>query len=187
MVRPDFKMLWSEKIPRIKNDHCEVVLISGEFGDQRFMEAPKNSWASDPENNVNIFLVKLAPGGKFTYQAKKDVNRSLYLFEGDEVEVNGTAIKGKRALFLDHNQDLTVVSKGSSEFLFLEARPIGEPVVQRGPFVMNTQEEIFQAIRDYQRTHFGDWKWQRHDMIHGPGTERFARYPDGTIERPGSK
>lgn len=185
MVSPDFKMLWSEKIPRLKNDKREVLLITGEFEGQRYFEAPKNSWASDPANNVNIFLVKLAAGGEFKYQAKSGVNRSLYLFVGEGVHVNGTAVTGKRALFLDSNQELHVTSTGNTEFLFLEAKPIGEPVVQHGPFVMNTQEEIIQTIHDYQRTQFGGWKWSRADMIHGPGTERFAKHPDGKVERPG--
>lgn len=184
MVPPDFKMLWSEKIPRLKNEKREVVLISGEFEGERYLEAPKNSWASDPSNNVNIFLVKLPPGGEFKYQGKKGVNRSLYLFEGDGLKINGAVITGKRALFLDSEQELVVTSIGVTEFLFLEAKPIGEPVVQRGPFVMNTQEEILKTIHDYQRTEFGGWKWARPDMIHGPGTGRFAKYPDGKVEKP---
>jgi hypothetical protein len=51
---------------------------------------------------------------------------------------------------------------------------------------MNTQEEIRRTIEDYRRTEFGGWKWPRPDMIHGTGTERFARYPDGMVERPGT-
>ena len=49
---------------------------------------------------------------------------------------------------------------GDAEFLILEARPIGEPVVQHGPFVMTSREEIMQAFSDYQRTEFGRWPWK---------------------------
>jgi len=70
------------------------------------------------------------------------------------------------------------------EFLILEACPIGEPVFQHGPFVMNTREEIVQTFNDYQKTQFGGWPWSRSDMIHGEKIERFAKYPNGKIEKP---
>lgn len=187
MVAPDFKMLWANKIPKIATDpKVEVSLISGEYQGQKFYEAPANSWARDPGNEVNILLVKMQAGSTFKYPANKNnTNRSLYLFEGNAISVNGQGISGKKALFLDSAQELVVEASGAEvEFLFLEAKPIGEPVVQHGPFVMNTRQEIFQTIDDYQRTQFGGWAWNRQDMIHGPKIERFAKYPDGRIERP---
>lgn len=184
MVRPDFKMLWANKIPRINEDKVEVSIISGEYAGTKFFEAPENSWAADPANDVNILMVKLEKGGTFSYPAKKGVNRSIYFFEGNSVKLNDGNIIGKQAVFLDPESEFIVQAIESSEFVILEAKPIGEPVFQHGPFVMNTREEIVQTIRDYQMTQFGGWKWQRHDMIHGPGTERFARYPDGRIEKP---
>ena len=184
MVPADFKMLWAHKIPRIKKDKVEISIISGEFEDVKYFEAPKNSWAADPQNAVNIFLVKLSAEGVFDYPAKTGVERSLYFFEGKEVRVNGEKVTGKRAVFVDPSVALNVKTESGSEFLLLEARPIGEPVVQHGPFVMNTREEIAQTIRDYQQTEFGGWKWGRHDMIHGDKIERFAKYPDGRVEKP---
>lgn len=186
MVKPDFKMLWSNTIPKIKNDKVEVSIISGEFGATRFFEAPKNSWAADPANDVNILLVKVEKSGKFNYPAKKDVNRTFYLFEGQGVKLNGEAVQGKKAVLLDVTVELVVEAEDLCEFLILEGKPIGEPVFQHGPFVMNTRDEIVQTIREYQMTQFGGWNWQRSDMIHGPGTERFAKYPDGRIEKPNS-
>lgn len=184
MVNPDFKMLWSENIPKVKKGNCEVSLISGEFGGQKYFEAPKASWASDPQNNVNIYLVKIHQNGEFVLEAKENVNRSLYFFTENGGVINGQEITGNHALFLDEKEKLVVTAKNESEFLILEARPINEPVVQYGPFVMNTKEEIMQTMEDYQRTQFGGWKWDRKDMIHGPEIRRFAKYSDGRVEKP---
>jgi hypothetical protein len=70
------------------------------------------------------------------------------------------------------------------EILLLQGRPIGEPVVQHGPFVMNTREEIVQTLREYQQTEFGGWPWQRLDPVHAVEQGRFALHADGRKETP---
>jgi quercetin 2,3-dioxygenase len=185
MVPADFKMLWAHQLPRINSHGVEVTLISGEFAGKKNLSAPKNSWASDEANEVNIFLVKMKAGTEFHYPASKSgTNRTLYFFEGKALTIQGTKVSEKHAALLDSSQKISLQAETDTEFLWLEAKPIGEPVVQHGPFVMNTREEIFQAIRDYQRTEFGGWKWPRSDMMHGSKIERFAKYPDGKIEKP---
>lgn len=187
MTSPDFKMIWSEAIPKIKfSSQSEISLINGEYNGIKFYQSPKKSWANNPQNEVNIFLVKM--GGEDTFKmpaSQNNSNRTLYFFEGDQISVNSENISNKKALYIDSQKDLNVTCNGGkAEFLYLEARPIGEAIVQYGPFVMNSKQEIFQAIEDFQKTQFGGWNWPRKDMIHGPGLLRFAKYPDGKVEKP---
>ncbi len=56
-------------------------------------------------------------------------------------------------------------------------------MAQYGPFVMNTEQEIREAFREYQRTQFGGWSWGRHDPVNERNAGRFARHADGTIEK----
>ena len=81
-------------------------------------------------------------------------------------------------------QDAIALQGGSDEtqLLVLQGRPIGEPVAQYGPFVMNTQAEIHQAFADYRRTEFGGWPWGRSDPVHARDKGRFARHADGRVE-----
>jgi len=187
MVPADFKMLWANQIPKIKPDSkVEVTLINGEYHGQKFYQSPKNSWANDPLHEVNILLVKLQSQAKFQFPpAKSKTHRSIYLFLGRGLLVNQEMIEGKKAIFINSNLTLDLEALGDGvEFLLLEGLPIGEPVVQHGPFVMNSKQEIMQTIHDYQQTQFGGWKWQREDMVHGPKIEKFAKYPDGRLEKP---
>lgn len=70
-----------------------------------------------------------------------------------------------------------------SYLLFLEGKPIQEPVVQYGPFVMNTEQEIHETFREYRRTQFGGWQWRRLDSMHERNAGRFARYADRRMEK----
>jgi quercetin 2,3-dioxygenase len=69
--------------------------------------------------------------------------------------------------------------------LILQGKPIAEPVIQYGPFVMNTKEEIKQAFEDYHSTQFGGWPWKRSDQVHDRSKGRFAKHADGRVENMG--
>ena len=69
-----------------------------------------------------------------------------------------------------------------SEMLVLQGKPIGEPVAQHGPFLMNTQAEVQQTFADYRRTQFGGWSWAGADLVYPRGKGRFAQHADGRVE-----
>ena len=86
---------------------------------------------------------------------------------------------------MDLGRVLPLLEPRASEvayLLLLQGKPINEPVVQHGPFVMNTASEIQQAFNDYRRTQFGGWPWSRYDNVHSRDTGRFAKYADGREE-----
>jgi hypothetical protein len=68
--------------------------------------------------------------------------------------------------------------------LMLQGKPIGEPVANYGPFVMNTRSEIQQTYIDYQATRFGGWPWPSEEQVHPADKGRFARYVSGKEEVP---
>jgi redox-sensitive bicupin YhaK (pirin superfamily) len=103
----------------------------------------------------------------------------LYFFAGEGLRVGLQDVGQHAALELVADQDWPLTNTGATpvECLLLQGQPIAEPVAQYGPFVMNTQQEIMQAMQDYRRTQFGGWPWPESDPVHGGTAERFARYP----------
>lgn len=186
MVAPDFKMLWSNQIPHKKdNDKLKVTIINGCYEDTKFYQAPTNSWAAKQENDVNILLVKMKKSAIFKFpKSGIEKNRMVYFFTNSDYQINNEDISGKMAIEIDCKTNLEVTALSDLEFLLLDSVPIKEPVFQHGPFVMNTKQEIIQTFDDYNKTQFGGWSWKRKDMIHGKKIEKFAKYPNGKIEKP---
>ncbi len=186
MTEPYFRMLWGNTIPYFKAPGVDVQIIAGEFQMIKAPDPTPDSWASDPGNEVAIWNFKMNPGGEVQIPtASEGVNRSLYFFEGDRIEINGDSLKDHRAIELDPQADVTIKSGSEkARLLLLQGKPISEPVAQYGPFVMNEQQEIQQTIFDYQRTQFGGWPWDSADPTHGKEKSRFALYSDGKEEIP---
>jgi redox-sensitive bicupin YhaK (pirin superfamily) len=181
MVQPYFTMFWKDQIPRIRAEGVEVAIVAGE------LPPPPDSWASQKDSHVAIWTLKLAPGARWTLPpAPAGVNRTLYFFRGDGLRAAAQDIPASRAIQLRGDTEVLLENTGSTdaELLLLQGRPIGEPVVQYGPFVMTSRQEIADTFADYQRTQFGGWPWESDDPVHGRDPQRFAKYADGRIERP---
>ena len=111
--------------------------------------------------------------------------RVLYIYDGAGVTVAGLRVENDHGVQLDSTRAVQLKNgPEASEMLLLGGRPIGEPVAQHGPFVMNTREELVQAFSDYNQTGFGGWPWDADDPTHGSEADRFAMHADGRVERP---
>ncbi|MCU0368433.1 MAG: hypothetical protein MUF39_06350 [Cyclobacteriaceae bacterium] len=101
----------------------------------------------------------------------------------EEITIAEQKISKPLAIELHADKEVLIQNGNrESKLLLLQGRPINEPVVQYGPFVMNTQSEIQQAMREYQQTQFGGWPWSTYEHVHPREKGRFARYPDGKEE-----
>lgn len=189
-AEPHFSMFWRDSIPR-RTVHdaagraTELTVIAGRYGDAVPSAPPPHSWASRTESQVAIWTLKLAPGARFTLPAAPaGTNRKLYFFRGGSLKIGSFELSSGHAATL--RADVAALLENGAdegELLMLQGRPIGEPVVQSGPFVMNTRSEIQQAYRDFRATRFGGWPWPSDDPVHGEESARFARHADGRIER----
>lgn len=190
MVSPHFTMFWHEQIPHHIESHGEkhsaLTAVAGPFGNLSPLRPPPNSWASEPDSDVAIWPLRLTPGvpmvlPKTTHERTR---RVLYCFEGDKVDVAGEALEAGHGAEVTGEQLTLEARHKDAQVLVLQGRPIGEPVVQYGPFVMNTKAEIQSAFEDYRRTQFGGWKGPSPAPVHGTLRERFAIKPDGSKEVP---
>lgn len=190
MVDPHFKMLWSEDIPNyIYKDQSgkktEIEVIAGSIGGFSAPTPPPNSWAANTENKVAVWNIAMEPGAQFQLpEAGPGVNRTLYFYEGSGLQINEEQLQNYHAADVDGASELNLTNgELPGKILVLQGKPIGEPVVQHGPFVMNTRAELQQAFSDFQATHFGGWPWERYDQVHDRNKGRFAQHADGRLEQ----
>jgi quercetin 2,3-dioxygenase len=189
---PHFTMLWSQNIPRrmfagtdASAGSTEVTCIAGRLGQLEPLPPPPNSWAAQPESDLGIWTIKMTQGARWALPAALGAHtrRNLYFFRGSSLTVEGHAISSPSSIELRASAEVELINgDGTCELLLLQGKPLGEPVVQHGPFVMNTSSEIQQALLDYGRTQFGGWPWNSNAPVHPREQGRFARHADGRVE-----
>jgi hypothetical protein len=188
-VDPYFQMIWSENIPLIRKkdengNEITVKIVAGNYEGSTAVTPPPDSWAAKAEHDVAIWVITLHPNAIWMLpKSIEGINRNLYFFEGKSLSIAGQEVPPYKGLILDPSLDVEIKNgPNPSRLLLLQGKPIKEPVVQHGPFVMNNEMEIRQTMLDYQKDQFGGWPWPSHENVHPKERGRFAKYVDGTEE-----
>jgi redox-sensitive bicupin YhaK (pirin superfamily) len=185
MVDPHFSMLWAPTIPRLVLDGgVQVTMVAGALGDAKAPAPPPSSWASRSDADVAIWTIRMPAGSGWTIPAcGPDTGRTLYFFSGSTIDVDGTELSRPLGVRLKPGVELTLANgDADAELLLLQGKPIAEPVAHYGPFVMNTPQQLQQAMIDYRRTQFGGWPWKADGPVHAREQGRFAIHADGRRE-----
>jgi len=149
MSKPNYIYINSKNMEIHKDGDKKVKVIAGKF---------KNTEGSIKGHNVEpiYFDVELKKNREFNFQVPSTHNSFIYLIDGEiKVGVNShNKVKNSKLILLTKGEKLIVLSLSNAKFLLISGKPIGEQIARGGPFVMNTKEEILQAVQDYHNGTF---------------------------------
>ena len=150
MSKPKYQAIKNEEMTRLEleNNAGTLEIIAGSYGN-----AKGTATTFTPINLFNAYLKK---GADISFGFAESDNTALLVIEGS-ITINGTdkAPKDHFVLFTNKGEDFTVRADEDALGLVLSGQPIDEPIASYGPFVMNTDEEIMQAVKDFQSGKFG--------------------------------
>ncbi len=149
MTNPEYLHLDSKEISHYADPEKSVKVIAGRF---------KDIHGAISNHNVEpvYFNVSLTKGNKFFFLLSPEKNSFVYLYEG-EIKVghkDNERLAGSTLIILSKGETLQVEAVENAKFLLISGRPINEEIARGGPFVMNTREEILEAIEDYRNGTF---------------------------------
>ncbi len=143
MSDPAYQEFTPEAIPLVEAEGQRVRLLSGTYGG-------KQGPIDDPHTHVQYLDVTLEPNRRFEHKLKTDMTAFIYVFEGDAT-LAGTTLPQHSLAVLSPGEELEITAgKQGARFILVAGNPLKEPVVQYGPFVMTTRQQIEQAFADYR-------------------------------------
>ncbi len=152
MDTPEYQEYDSTAFPIVETVDYQAKIIMGKFAEA---SAP----IVDDNTNVSYFDIQLKPGKRFSHTLPEENNSFLYVFEGDgKLNSQNVPLNTFVALGAEDNTPEFIAGEQGARFLIVSGKPINEPIVQYGPFVMNTREEIDEAMRDFQSNNFVRYK-----------------------------
>lgn len=148
MSKPKYQGILASQIPEVQLAAGVVRVIAGEHAGKR---GPASTFTP-----INLWDVRLAQGGVLVADLPDGHIAAVFVLEG-AATVNGSKSVGDAELALLERDGARVEIRASADtkLLLLSGVPLGEPVVQHGPFVMNSGAEIYQAIKDFQTGRMG--------------------------------
>lgn len=124
-----------------------VNIIAGNIGDHK---GPASTYSP-----VNMFDIKLNKGGSFTTRVNANHNTAAIMINGSAVINGEAAAEHSFVLFKNDGEEIVFTANEDAVILLLSGEPIDEPIASYGPFVMNTQAEIYEAIEEFQAGKYG--------------------------------
>jgi len=150
MAAPGYQAILDRDIPTVTlpDNAGSVRVIAGEFNGRT---GPARTFTP-----MNVWDIRLTQGGISTFSLPEGWAAALVVLHGT-IQVNGDAIvrEAQMAVLDRAEQEITVEANGDATLLLLSGEPIEEPIVGLGPFVMNSQQEIEQAVSDFNQGRFG--------------------------------
>ncbi len=141
MKPPSYQPITTGQIVLTEKDGVEFRLVSGEYDGKK----------GPADSNVFTAMLRMKAGSKDSFSFPATNNVVLYVLEG-ELMINDTDEAGKYDMLVFDNTEgvITIAANADAKLLLLAGDPIDEPLVTHGPFVMNNQTQILEAMRDYQ-------------------------------------
>ena len=141
----------AERVTRKTITGGEIKLIAGQIVvENEELTGPINPQPGSMSTDPLFVDITLATGTNLTLPVPDGHNAFIYVYEG-ALEVSGAPLATRQAGFLGEGDTVSIRSQEDTRAILVAGKPIGEPIVQYGPFVMNTREEIEQALADYRR------------------------------------
>ena len=150
--KPEYIYIDSKQMQIYKDIDKKITIIAGKFKD---VEGPVSKHNVEPI----YFDIELKEGKEFNFELSSTHNSFIYLVEGS-IKIGDQAhasIQNSKLIILNKENNLKVLGLKNSKFLLISGKPIGEPIVRGGPFVMNTQAEIKEAIQDFHNGTFAKY------------------------------
>lgn len=153
LCAPGYRNFAPEEIPSLRTaEGVGVKVIAGRFEEGRISA---DGAVQRPQTEPQLFDLQLPAGSQVTPKLAEGLRVMLYVYEGSlGVGDARTEASAGRLLRLSDQGELRLHSQSGARVLLIAGRPLGEPIVQYGPFVMNSREEIEQALRDYRNGSF---------------------------------
>ena len=149
MSKPEYIYINSKQMKVFKDSEKKLKIIAGKFND---VEGPVKGHNIEPI----YFDVELEKDKIFNFNLSSTHNSFVYLIKG-EIKIGDNhhdKVNSSNLIILTKGEKLKLKGITRSKFLLISGKPIGEPIARGGPFVMNTKEEILQAIQDYNNDTF---------------------------------
>ena len=146
MCSPKYKDIDTKNAPTVTKGCLAIKVIAGAFGSTY-------GQINTLETALDYFDITMKTGEELL-QLKEQKVYFLYVYDG-EISVNGIRLTKSSGIYLEKYSKLRLICSRSSRFLFVGAAPLNEPIIQHGPFVMNTKDEIKKTIEDFNDGKFG--------------------------------